>query len=339
MKIKTLIAAALVMCFSLANVAKAQEEGFPFPPAAPAASPAPVNPTQSVMEGGKLLVVVGSERHFGYRIGEVIPVTVVISADPSVKINIDAIRRKSLSAEGSDFELVEAPVIVVENKNGRVNYVIQMKVRSWVIKDQKPVLTLAVDFLYATDMLPDGKTANWRPTSTPEFYVTTSNTVGDSAKELLEGDMSEKHAPEPVLVKPLKWAGFALISLLPLWLLVRLWKRLRPVKALSPAAKAWLVFDDVLEEARTTGVTYEHLQRVSNALRAYMGIEQVPLALVAVPLEQFYGLHSKKMELIAAAVSALTKLQIALYSDDKRQLTRPEIAELFSEIEKLVPRE
>lgn len=330
------ITALMVLSLGLGfgGFASAQEEGFPFPPEAPAADPAPANPAQLQLESGKVMVVVGSTRHFGYRIGEPLPITIVISADPGVHVNIDGITRSVLSSEGSDFELVEKPLVGKETRGNKTVYKIQLKLRSWVIK---PTLQFTADFLYATDLLPDGKSPNWKTASTPVFVITTSNTASDTAKELLEGDTDKKMAPTPVLASPMRIAGYVLVSVVPLLMLYRLWRRTRPIRALTPAEKAWRRFDRILSDSAAAGkLSYLHLEQIAETLREYLGVGSVALDEVAKPLDAFFDGEENKLELLTTAVSALSKLDNALYS--KVELKDQEKAELLDEIGRLVPR-
>ena len=318
-----------------AGAAYAQEEdGFPFPPQPAAADPVPQNPAVRSLDSGRLMIAVGSTRNFGYRIGDLIPVTVVVSADKNVRVNLEAIKRKTLSSEGSDFELAEAPIVTTEERDGKTIYRIQLLLRSWVIK---PVIVFNCDFHYAIDLLPDGKTPNWKPITTPDFVVENSNTATEAAKELMPGDMELKASPKPALVAPLKIGGFLALSLLPAWLLLQLWRRIRPARPKTTAELAWLEFDAVMEEAKAKGgLKYEHLFRISGTLRSYLRIEAVPVSEVAIPLEQYFSLHDNKTEMLSLAISALSKLERALYA--KMDLTRQEQVTLMQEIERLVPR-
>jgi hypothetical protein len=358
------VAAALLavgLCFGSMPAHAQEEDGFPFPPQAPAADPVPVNPAVKSVESGRVMVVVGSERHYGYHIGEVMPVTVVISVDPGIKLNFESLKRKILNVNGSDFEVIGSPVIgTPEQRNGKDVYTINLLMRSWVIQKD---LVLNVDFHYATDMLPDGKTPNWKPVTTPDFVVTTSNTVSNSEKDLLPGDMSEKLSPKPFLVRPFKLADLvpalkdhdvtrkianadivpldvaavALMLPLPLWLLLLFVNRVRPGRKLSPAEAAWVMFDRVMAEAKEKGdLSYDNLNDIASALRAYLGIAQVPTSQAAVALDSFFSEYENKAEMLTVAVSALSKLDRALFS--KSELTGAEKLLLLKEVERLCPR-
>lgn len=314
--------------------AQSEDDGFPFPPQQEAAAPAPQNPALKSLDSGRLIIAVGSPRNFGYRIGDPIPLTMVVSADKNVQVNLEAIRRKTLSTEGSDFELVEAPVVTQEQQGDKTIWRVQLLLRSWVIK---PVLVFNCDFHFASELLPDGKTPNWRPVSSPEFVVEMSNIATEAAKDLLPGDMDLKESPKPALVKPLKYAGLLAFSLLPAWLLWQLWCRVRPRRPITTAERAWMEFDQVMAEAESAGgLKYEHLFRISGTLRSYLQIEAVPTCDVAIPLEQFFAMHDDRLELMTVTVSALSKLERALYS--KIELTTEEQFTLMREIERIVPR-
>lgn len=358
MKMNSILAAllALGLCFG-SVAAHAQEDGFPFPPQAPAAEAVPVNPSVKNIESGKVMVVVGSPRHFAYHIGEVIPVTVVVSVDSGIKVNFSSLNRKILSVQGSDFELLETPVISSVEKNGKTVHTVQLLMRSWVIKKD---LVLSVDFHYATGMLPDGKTPNWKPATTADFVVTTSNTVSDSEKDLLPGDMTTKTSEKPYLVRPFKLgelpllknydatknlevvpldlSAILLVSLLPAWLLLQLWNVVRPARKLTPSEKAWGVFERVIEESKKTGeLSYQNLHDIAGALREYLGVAQVPTSKAAVPLSEFFKDFANQAEMLTVALSALGKLDRALFSADAK-LTATEQLTLLREVERLVPR-
>ena len=360
MKMKLLSAALLAASLCFGSVAHAQEEdGFPFPPAAPAADPVPVNPAVKNVESGRVIVVVGSERHYGYAIGELMPVTVVISVDSNIKVNLESVKRKILTAQGSDFELAETPIILEPKvENGKTVYTVILLMRSWVIQKD---LVLNVEFHYATDMLPDGKTPNWKPVTTPDFVVTTSNVISAAEKDLIPGDMTTKESAKPYLVRsvklvdvlpmlkgnerlarvefvPLDAVAVLLMSLLPLWLLGMFWNRVRPGRKLSASEKAWVVFDRVAADATTNGgeLSYENLNAIAMALREYLGVAQTPTSQLAVPLSEFYRDYENKAEMLTLAVSALTKLDRGLFS--KTPLTGAEKLVLVKEIERLVPR-
>lgn len=329
-----LAAALLVASFSFVQTASAQEPGnFPFPAEEQAEDPSPVNPAQKSLESGKVMIVVGSQRHFGYRIGEVIPVTVVIAADDGIKVNIETLKRNVLAADGSDFEISEPPIFIEEVRDGKAVTRIHLRLRSWVVK---PTLVLNAEFFYAIDLLPDGVTPRWKLARTPDFVVTTSNTASETSKELLEGDMDPKVTPEPWVSQPLRYAGFALMSLLPFWLLYQVWTRTRPVRYRSPAEKAWIVFERVFAEGNQLGtMNKDHYAGLAKALRIYLGVESVATERAGTHLNSFFDGRLDQDEMTATALSALSKLDRALYSTVA--LTTAEQQLLVTELERLVP--
>jgi len=50
----------------------------------PAEPPQPVNPVRKVCEGGKVEILLGNSRHYGYRIGDHVRITILVRADESV---------------------------------------------------------------------------------------------------------------------------------------------------------------------------------------------------------------------------------------------------------------
>lgn len=285
----------------------------------------PQNPVRKAYENGKIIVLVGSERHFGYRIGDTAPVTIMVLADDSIQLNFDAIQRGMLGVDGSDFELVEpATPRIVQKKDGKTLYRIDMKVRSFV---PKKGIAFTADFMYATGMSPDGKTLNWRLLTTPEFVVTTSNTA-DNGTDLLEGDMSEGRSRLSWFTFPLLLAGLTLVLAWPSLLFWQWYRRVRPPKVVPANELAWKTFNKVLKDGKAYGFTCKHYKQIAAALRRYLGVEPATLDEVRVRLKDRKDL--KTIE------SALSKCDAVLYA--KKPLDDAEHKELVSELEAIVPR-
>jgi hypothetical protein len=344
---KTLLPVVAVVILSAlicgnASLAIAQEGSFPLPGQEEMEEVTPVNPVHKVYdEENKIVVAVGTPRAFGYRIGDVIPVTIVISTSnsPNCQVDIKNITRKVISAEGSDFEMVESspdgeyPKITIENANGKTIHRIELKLRSWVIK---PYLVFNADFLWATSSLPfDDKAPEWYPGTTPDLIITTSNTASDVSKELLDGDTSGKPSPVPPLVLPLRGIGVLLVALLPLWFAWLVFRYVYPPRIIPPHELAWNVFDKVFKKAPDV-FNYEQVQTIAATLRAYLHVESVELNTLRFALEDSIVLNDKRNQLIDAAYNALSICEKALYS--KSSLTSEESAQLKTEIELLVPR-
>lgn len=339
-----MLAALLLLILGVAGVAYCQDFGDWEPPAQEQA--APQNPVQKPYADGKVIVVVASPRHYGYRLGQHIPVEVVIISAPGVTVNVDAITRGVLSQSGSDFEMASAPVVTQYDEQGRHITDVKLTLRTWVTVDQygkpKNNIVFNADFLYAVDALPNGQ-PNWVPATTPDFIITTSNTATDSSKDLLPGDIERKPYPNPTMVMPLRIAGGALL-LIPLgWLVFLIYRRINPPKEVPANEKAWKVFDRVLEQSDGSGVTYERTMQVANALRAYLQVESIPQSDVGAALEQFFARDEKQYELARVAQEALALLDKVLYErpEDETKaiaLSSRDAGELFARIDRVVPR-
>lgn len=328
----------LVTLVSGALYAQSGDE-YSSPPAQ--AEPAPAQVTTKQLENGRILVSVGTTRYYGYRIGDRIPLTVVISTEPGVDVNTEALSKGILSAEGSDFRLVNPAVITQTQENGRNLTVIQLTLVSYVTKQS---LVFNAGFYYALEKLPNGAPA-WKPATTSDFTVTTSNTATESAKDLVFASRDSARNLAPPLTKTLMVAGGALLSLLPIWGLWLLYRRLFPPKVVPAHELAWKTIDGVLaQHTDGSGLSYEQTQVVTSALRRYLQVESVPLKDVRGELEKFYKHHSKRYELARIAHEALETLERALFhkpSDgdlSKQALSDADLLALLRKAEQFVPR-
>lgn len=348
-KFFSLVAAVFVLLVGLSAYAAAQD-GQPFQPPADSA-PASVNPAQKTIGEGKVLIVVGTQRPFGYHIGDRIQVTIVVSTEPNTLVNTEQLRRKVLSPTGSDFEIVGDPVIRTTTKDGRKLTIIELMVRSWVIdpEGKKQWLALTADFHYATGFASDGKTPNWQLVTTPELIITTSNTATADSKDMLDGNLEysgnfpalgiTKLAPLPPLVWPMRILGALMLLALPLWLVWRQVKRVVIGLFTPPNERAWNVFNKVLAERNRSGViTLEGYQSVASALRIFLKVEsRTGSPQVRPALEDFFDKHPRKAEMVSAAYSAIFKLDAVLYKKDVSALSEAEQTELFKQIALVVP--
>lgn len=285
----------------------------------------PQNPVRKMYEQGKILVLVGSERHFGYRIGDVAEITILVLADDSVRLNFQALERGVLGFDGSDFELAGPPSIRIMGKeDGKTLLRIDLKVRSFVVEAG---IVFTADIQYSLNDSRDGKAPRWQVLTSPGFLVSTSNTA-DNGTDLLEGDLSERQPRISWFTYPLLLAGLALLLLWPALLFLRWYRRVRPPRHVSPEERAWLVFSRVIKVAKASGWTARHYKQVAAALRAYLGVEPATLDEALERLKNRPDLPTIK--------SALRKCEIVLYA--KKPLTDAENEELVCELEKLVPR-
>lgn len=300
------------------------DEGDPFAPPPPEEEPTPQNPVQKGYEGGKLIVIVGADRHFGYRIGHRVALTVIVAHDDGVLVDFTAIEKGVLGLNGSDFELVAPPVVrKLGKRQGKTVYRIDFSLRTFVVK---PGVVFTADFLCATE-LTDNKTPNWKRVTTPDFVVSRSATA-DNGENLLEGDLEPAPYQVSWFTYPLLLAGLSLILLWPTLLLMEWLQRVRPRRNIPANELAWATFDRVLSQGKSKGFTVKHYKQIAAALRSYLGVDAKTLEELKVSLKD----HKDREQIL----SALAKFDSALY--DRGVLTDAELEQLYAELEKLVPR-
>lgn len=293
--------------------------------------PKPRNPSRLILENGRVQVLLGNERHFGYRIGDHIDVTVLIAVQKDIQLDFTALRQGQLASDGSDFELVKPAEIRSQPQGELMVYRVDLVLQTWV---PKPNIVFNLDLRYAPDLAVDGKTPNWKKLSTPDFVVTRSPTA-DNGEELLEGDIDKMKMPRSWLTIPMLVLGIFLMLLWPGMETIKWVNRVRPRKVLPPKAAAWRVLDRVFEDVELNGsYTEEHYKQILAALRRYLDATR------GVPIEPATFLEiqdrledSDDLELIE---SALTKCERVIYAGEK--LSDEENKSLKREIENLVPR-
>lgn len=337
----TVLFLALVLGFSAP--ALSAEIAPPLPKTPEPVVPALENPVTGIMEAGRLIITVSTTRkyadgpsvNYGYRTGQLIPVTVVISADPGVLVDIESLTDKTVSKNGSDFEIVVTPTLVNLERNGKNITVLQVVVRTWAMD---PSLTLSFQFHYATNILPDKKTPAWKVGATPDFIISTSRTATESSKQLLDGDMGKKTTTVRI-AKPLKYGGIVVMLLVPLFCLWRFWNIWRLAEKLTKSQRAWKVIDEVKRQRSTAGgdFTIVQLEQISATLREYLDIEEVSTDRVQEPLGIYFAEHERQADMVAYCLSAFAKLDRAIYG--KAELTHEECDALLEEIARIIPRE
>ncbi len=340
---KTLTALFLALVLGVSAPALSQEIAPPLPKAPEPVVPALENPVTGIMEAGRLIITVSATRkysdgpsvNYGYRTGQLIPVTVVISADPGVLVDIESLTNKSVSKDGSEFEIVVTPKVVKLERNGKNITVLQIVVRTWNMDSSIP---LSFQFHYATNFLPDKKTPAWKKGATPDFIISTSRTATESSKQLLDGDMGQKTSRVTV-AKPLKYGGIFVMLLVPLFCAWRLWNIWRLTDSLTKSQRAWKVIDEVVRQRGTAGSDFSvaQLEQISAALREYLDIESVSTDRVQDPLGKYFAEHERKADMMAYCLSAFAKLDRAIYG--KAELTHEECDALLDEIARVIPRE
>lgn len=339
---KTLTALFLALVLGLSCPALGADIAPPLPKTPEPVVPALENPVTGIMEAGRLIITVSTTRkyadgpsvNYGYRTGQLVPVTVVISADPGVLVDIESLTDKTVSKNGSDFEIVVTPTVVKLERNGKNITVLQVVVRTWVMD---PSLPLSFQFHYATNILPDKKTPAWKVGTTPDFIISTSRTATESSKQLLDGDMGKKETTVRI-AKPLKYGGILVMLLVPLFFAWRFWNIQRLAERLTKSQRAWKVIDEVVRQRSTSGgdFTVVQLEQISAALRQYLDIETVSTDRVQEPLWHYFAEHERKADMVAYCLSAFAKLDRAIYG--KAELTHEECDALLDEIARIIPR-
>jgi len=244
----------------------------------PSEPPQPVNPVRKVCEGGKVEILLGNSRHYGYRIGDHVRITVLVRVDENVVVDFSSLKQKKISFTGSDFELVEEPTVRSQPAgDGKVLHRIDLTVQSWVPMSVAPPeesrpgghLIFNLDLRYATELAADGKTPVWKVLTTPDFVVSGSNTV-DHGTGLLEGDLDAKTPRNPWPTMPLLIAGFFLVLFFPGLMVVKYLNRIIPRKKVPQHVAAWRAFDKVMASTRDGGFKVEHYAGIEGALRTYL---------------------------------------------------------------------
>jgi len=172
-----------------------------------------------------------------------------------------------------------------------------------------------------------------RTSTTPDFQVTTSNTL-DNGEDLNEGNMQPAVVALPWATRTLIYTGAGLVLLWPLVALIIWLLRVRPGRKIPPHELAWGTFTKVFKEGNAGGYQEKHFRLLVDALKGYLGAGTRTREEVSEMLKD-----SPKHDLI---VSALKKCDNALYVAQHKDtgsdlLTDAEIAELVAQIKEIVP--
>ncbi len=325
----------------------------------------PANPVRKWVESRRILVEVGSGtdhsrlqyrfgRHFGHRIGDIVPVELRIYLLPTsraeareVQLDFEALLSGSLSLElrsDPDFEMVRLPGLdgkpgpwaQISRKQEQVSlkagetttvdvYTVAMLVRTFRPQQAMP---LTIELAYALEKRPDGKTWDWKPLSCPAFVITRSPTA-DNGTDLLSGDTSLQEQEALLLPYPLIFFGGTLLSLPLAFLTLRLLRWLIPPKVLDPEEIAWADLDLVFAEGKKSGFTQTHFRRVLVAIKRYARVETLTAAEVDSRQGEFFDGARLVALLNLLEVDVLYKGVVASSVDT---------VQLRSDIEKLIPR-
>jgi hypothetical protein len=309
------------------------DEGFDYTPPTPAADAKPVNPVIKACENGKIKIMVGNEQQFGNRIGAIVEVRILLLIDDGVTVDFASLQRGTLNFDGTDrFHLAkDNPVTIAkEQKNGKTLYTIDMRLQSFV---PKPSIPLNIDLRYATSLVAATHKPDWKVLTTPDFMVTTSNTV-DNGEDLLEGNMQSATVAAPWPIRTLFYTGASLLVLWPLVTLVLWLIRKRPGRKTPPSELAWSTFSKVFKDGAEVGYQERHFRHLVDALKGYLGAGTRTREEIGAMLE-----GDKRQ---GTVISALKKCDMALYAAEhngtgRNLLTETELAELIAQIKEIVP--
>jgi hypothetical protein len=293
---------------------------------------------------GRIVVRVGSVRDHGYRVGDVVPVEVVIVTAPGVKIDPGSLTIIAASDPNAgysgyyygggpygyggygapsspDFELVSRPQVKDFWSNGKHVWEFHILVRSWMVNDRQ---WFAAQVNYMDNH--DGD-SNWYQVTTPTvgFSLTHSAVKGDKFDP---GDGRMRPAPMPPGVRLLSYSALAILLGLLAWLIFSWDPRLRLLLSrLSPEERAWRVFEAVWQDADKRGWQTAHYESIAAAVRRYLHIE-------ALTLEQARKSDLPDKEVV---VRVLSVLEDPLYKRD-REIYGFQRKDLYDDLGRLVPR-
>jgi hypothetical protein len=267
----------------------------------------PANPVRQLYLDRRMLIEAASAddpslaqygfgRSFGYRIGDIIPIQVRIAVkdapkgEQPIQLNLDAVLSGSTTIEKLKepmFELVRparqegevSPWVVLSrthepvafgrgDKQPATVWRLEMLVRTFRAGKSQP---FTLQFLCATDMLPGGKSLDWKPVSSPALIIGRSDTV-DGGEDLLMAEPMLASQPNVAAARPLLFAGM-LLMLLPLtWLGWQALRKLLPEHMLTAEELAWRQLQPVFASGKSRGFTDEHYSTILTAVKQYFRI-------------------------------------------------------------------
>ncbi len=277
--------------------------------------------------------VVISARHYGWQIGDSIPINFVFTVPDAVKLNTDRLMQGKLTLAPqftTSFEMVGKPIISVSKKDGATIYDVTIEVRQFEIK---PIVSFSMQLPYAKDNQPDG-TPKWEPFTTPAFLLFNSIDGGyENIDRPLTMGNTAPVKPRTAAVVPVMWIVISLLMLpWPLIAMVRYSNRTRARKSMSRDAAAWLALHQVVKSGKQIGFGVPHYNRIGEVLRKYFSTAYSGLP----------GMTQTEIEALPDDAQAnllksvFRKLDRALVG--QKSLTVAEQAQLVSELDKLIKR-
>lgn len=307
------------------------EEQYYTPQPTPTATPVPqpINPANKSCEFGKILIAVTTTRHGTYRIGDTIVVDIYISTDPTVQLNFDnLIQQNALVFGTSDFELIPPPVLTSSQEDGRNQYHLQLRVRSF---STKPIQFVTVDLLYAVEFAESNAPA-WRRLTSPELMITTTSTL-DHGEQPLQGDIQQRPVGRVWLANVLLGVGaIVIVATLLVFGIPRTIKYLTRPRPVGANVIAWQQFDEILARGKTQGFVRADYAQIAAALRAFIAREPATLREITIV--------NKGDERLAYIRNALRKLDAIVFAPvgEEKLLNIKELEQLERELSRIVPR-
>ncbi len=316
-----------------ASSGHSDDDGFENTQPATSADPKPKNPVAKSYEAGKIQIVVGNKQQFGNRIGGIVEVQILLLLDDGVTVDFTSLQRGILNFDGTDrfHPARDNPVnIKKEQRNGKTMYTIDLRVQSFV---PKPSIPFNVDLRYATSLVAATQLPDWKVLTTPDFMVTTSNTL-DNGEQLLEGNMEPAAVARPWPIQALLYTGVTLLLLWPVVSLLIWLIRKRPGRKTPANELAWTTFKKVFKEGSEIGYQERHFRYLVDALKSYLG--------VGTRTREEIGEMLKNDPRQGTIISALKKCDLALYAAKGNEtaqdlLSELELAELIAQIKEIVP--
>lgn len=218
-------------------------------------------------EYGKIKVEVSSPHRFGNRIGDVIPVTVIIVTDSTISIDFTSLSQGILKfEERSQFKLaLEQPFMVrtASNSNSeKIVHTILLRVQNF--------LPTPVDFSLDLRYQVKGSAARKVLTS-PGLPLSGSLTV-DGGKTVLDGDLNDVPVREPWPIMPLRVIALILITSPLSYELWKWYRRSRPGYVPSAIEAAWSILNPIFVASKD-GFTIEQVSRIEDVVRSYLATD------------------------------------------------------------------
>jgi hypothetical protein len=286
---------------------------------------------QNSADDGKVIVRIGTEQDFGYRIGDLVHVRVLVVTDPSVQVDFSAIQGGTLypkaapsysyygsspdpTAGTPDFMLFEPAKITSFLSDGKRIWQLDLTLQSF---KEKAALKFQTQFKYLSD---DGKTWTTQDSPAADMYTTVSAQEKD---QFDEGNLANQTNPTPPVVRVLIWLSIWSTACALTILAFGYRKKQKEIAAMPANQRAWQTIDRVAADARRSGWKPAHYARVTGALMRYLGLEYTDVGALKSSPDQ------SRRRLGAV-------LEKVLYANEA--FSGAETAQLLADLEKVVPR-